>query len=396
MKRLSRKHILWIVGGVILVGFIVYGFLPDPVSVQTAHVERGPLRVLIEEEGETRVVSDFTVTAPVTAYMRRIELEAGDPVQAGQPLVALEPPRTPDEDPRTRRQMATRVEAARAAVAQAIEQARAAEAAAQQAVEERNRLARLEEAGAATRQALERADAEARQASAALEGASATVAAARAELAATEAALQPAPTEGPVQQVIRAPASGRVLAVHRRSAGPVTPGEPLLEVGDTGRLEVRVDVLSQDAVRIPHGGRVLFDQWGGNAVLQGTVERIEPQAFTRVSALGVEEQRVMVIASLPMLTEAAPLGSGYRVLAQFVVWEGDNVLQVPSGALFRVDDGWGVFVIEGGRAVRREVSIGQRSGLTVQILDGLTENDLVIVHPDDRISEGVRVRPRER
>jgi HlyD family secretion protein len=394
MKRPSRKQLLWTGVAVLFLAALIYGFLPDPVMVQGAVVERGPLRVVIEEEGATRVTDRYVVAAPVAAYLRRLAVEPGDLVQAGQPLAQLEPPRAADLDVRSRQELAGRVDAARAAVAAQAEQARAAGAFAEQAAAERDRLVRLAAAEAATPQALERAEAEVARAVASRDAAQAGVAAARADLATAQATLGPVGGGAPVRQTLTAPASGRVLAVHRRDAGPVSPGEPLLEIGDTGALEVQVDVLSQDAVRIPHGGRVLFEQWGGDTVLEGVVQRVEPRAFTRVSALGVEEQRVPVIATIQVSAEAGGLGSGYRVLARFVIWEAEDVLQVPTGALFRMDGGWAVFVIEGGRAVRRAVAVGRQTGLSAQVMDGLVAGDVVIVHPASELGDGTRVRRR--
>lgn len=401
MKTPDRKQLVWIGAGAVLLLLLLYGFLPDPVPVQTATVERGPLRVSIEEEGVTRVTDHFEGTAPTTAYMRRVELEAGDRVQRGQTLVEFEPARPADLDPRTRQAAVGRVSAARAGLESATEQARAANVGAEQAIAERDRLARLIAAGAATRQALERAEAEAAQAVANRDAAVAAVGAAWAELSAAGAQLAPAgPTA--VQQTLTAPAEGRVLTVHRRGAGHVNAGEPILEIGDIDRLQAVVEVLSRDAVRIRPGMRVLIHQWGGPDTLSGIVERVEPRAFTRVSALGVEEQRVPIVIGLAPAAaggEAADtpdaqyvLGSGYRVLAEFVIWEGERVLQVPSGALFRTIDGWAVFTVSGGRASRRDVSIGQQAGLATQITEGLEEGEVVIVHPRDRVEEGVRVR----
>ncbi|HEX2207150.1 MAG TPA: HlyD family efflux transporter periplasmic adaptor subunit, partial [Longimicrobium sp.] len=215
-------------------------------------------------------------------------------------------------------------------------------------------------------------------------------------LAAARAAVGGGAEDGalPVRDVLRAPAAGRVLAVHRRSEGYVGPGEPLLEIGDPERLEVRADVLSQDAVRIRPGTPVLLEQWGGDAPLRAVVWRVEPQGFTEVSSLGVEEQRTAVVAGLvtPPAVWASALGSGYRVLARFVVWEGRGVLQVPTSALFRAGDGWAVFVVEGGRAVRRPVAVGRQAGLAAQVVSGLREGETVVVHPGNELEDGVRVR----
>ena len=258
-------------------------------------------------------------------------------------------------------------------------------------------MERLHEQGSATRRDLEQATADALQAQARLESARAAVVSARADLRSAEARLGLGGVEEgeTVASTLRAPVSGRVLAVHRPSGGPVAPGETLVEVADTDQLRVRIDVLSQDALRIEPGTRVRLDRWGGDATLQATVERVEPEGRTDVSALGVEEQRVGVVARL----DAPPadwerLGAGYRVLAQFVVWEEADVLQVPTGALFRTEDGWAVFVAADGRAERRTVEVGQQAGLRAEVVSGLDEGETVIVHPGNDVEDGARVRPR--
>lgn len=399
MPDLTRKQIILIAVGVLVVVAIIYGFRPTPRNVQTAEVTRAPLRVIVEEEGETRVVDRFQVAAPIAAYARRAPIDVGDYVQAGQVIVELEAPRSGILDPRMRAETAARVEAARASVRQATEQMRSAEAAARRAEEERARMERLLAEDAATQQALDRVTTEAQQAEAALAGARATVTAARAELAAAESTLADAPASSaslPVETRLVAPAAGRILAVYRPSGGPVSPGEPLIEIGDTERLEVRVDVLSQDAVRIRPGMEVLIDQWGGDESLEAMVERVEPQAFTDVSSLGVEERRVPIVAALtspPGLW--ADVGSNYRVLARFIIWEGSAVLQVPASAVFRTDEGRAVFIVRGGRAERRYIQVGRQAGLQVEVVSGLNEGDVVIIHPDNALADGDRVRRRQ-
>jgi HlyD family secretion protein len=379
--RMTRKRALITGSAVLLVAWLVYMFLPDPVPVQTAAVTRGPLQVIVEEEGETRLEDRYVITAPVAAYVRRMELEAGDRVEAGQVVVRLEPPRGDILDPRTGAQADARIAAARAAVAQA-------EIAYSQATAELERMERLHAAEAATRQALERATTDAARARAELEGA-------RAELAAAQAARRTAAGAPalPVADEIRAPAGGRVLAVHHPSGGQVMPGEPLLEVGDTERLHVVAEVLSQDAVRIRPGAPVLLDEWGGDTTLEAVVRQVDPQGFARVSALGVEERRVRVLADLASPpADYAGLGPGFRVLARFVVWQSDNVLRVPTAALFRHDDGWAAFVVHGRRASLRPVVVGQQAGLAAQVVDGLAEGETVIVHPGNDVTDGGRVR----
>lgn len=393
MNRKTRKRLILVGIGLVVLLALVYGFWPEAVPVDRATVQRGPLQVIIEEEGETRVAHTYVISSPVAAYAQRIELEPGDTVEQGQPVVRLEPPRAAILDPRTQAQARARVDAAQATLAQTEQNVQAAEAAAQQAEEERQRVERLFEVGSATQQTLTRARSAATQAQASLDAARAAVVAARAELVSARAALQADPTSRTVSEVLYAPVAGRVLTVHHQSEGQVHPGEPLVELGDVDNLEIHVDVLSQDAVRIAPGTPVLLEQWGGDAVLDAVVKRVEPQGFTQISSLGVEEKRVTVVADLTAPPEA--LGAGYRVLARFVVWEGDDVLLVPTSALFRTDEGWAVFAIEGGEAVLRSVEIGHQTGLLAEVVSGLEEGEDVIVHPENDLSAGTRVAPRE-
>jgi len=379
MKRPTRRQVVLGAIAVLILVLIVFAFLPEPVPVDAAVVTKGPLRVTVEEEGRTEVADRYVVTAPVVAYARRITLEEGDLVNAGDVLVQLEPPRAAILDPRNQAQADAAVRAARAAVEDAV-------AAAERANADLSRYETLFAAGAITAQEIEQARAAAVRAGAALE-------AARAELAAAEAAARITPGGNlPVPAVLRAPASGRVLTVHRRSEGAVNPGEPLIEIGNTRRIEVRADVLSEDAVRIHPGTRVEIDNWGGSMTLEASVTRVEPEAITKISALGVEEQRVPVRADITSPeSDWSALGSGYRVLARFILWEGASVLQVPTAALFRTADGWGVFVVEGGRARLRAVRPGRQGGLSTQVLEGLAEGDVVVVHPPRELEDGTRV-----
>jgi HlyD family secretion protein len=379
--KITRKHVLLTGIGLVVFAGIVYLFLPRPEVVQTAEVRRGPLQIVVEEEGETRVVDRYVITAPVSAYVRRLDFEVGDAVEAGQVIARFEPPRSVLLDPRSRTEAEARVSAAQAALSRA-------EVASAQAERELGRMERLHATEAATRQALEQAEAEA-------VGARTSLDAARAELAAADAALR-SDASGPplpIQGVVRAPAGGRILVVHQRSEGHVMQGEPLVEIGDTERLQVEAAILSQDAVRIRRGSRVMLDQWGGDEVLEATVTQVDPQGMTRVSALGVEERRVRAVADIVSPPEAYPgLGPGYRVLARFVVWEDADVLQVPTAALFRHNDGWAVFGVAGSRARVRPVTVGREAGLATQVLGGLEEGEVVIVHPGNEVEDGARVR----
>jgi HlyD family secretion protein len=290
------------------------------------------------------------------------------------------------------------VAAAASALHAASEQAHATTAAAQLATAELKRLQPLVGKGLISRGAFDKAATEVQTTAATRRSADFNVEVARYELQAAESVLEyTAGTSGePAERVpVLSPVNGRILKLVRECEGPVRTGEPLLEVGDPAALEVEVDVLSADAVKIKPGMRVLFDRWGGEQPLEGIVRIIEPVGFTKFSALGVEEQRVLIISDFTSPAEQwQRLGDGYRVEARFILWHEDNILQVPASSLFRFYDGWAVFVIEGKRAKRREVNVGQRNGLSAQIIEGLTAGETVINHPGDEVGDGTRIKPR--
>lgn len=391
-----------VIGAVVLLvlGAVLYGFREGPLPVETAVVTRGPLQVTVTEEGRTRVRERYVISAPVTGVVQRIELDIGDAVQRGQVLAQLEPLRPGVLDPRERARAEAQVAAARAALSAAYEDARAAAAQADYARTELTRLNRLRTSGSVSREALDQADAAHRRAAAAQSAAEFAVEVARFQLEAAQTALQhsaAAPGEPLELVAVVAPVAGWILDVPQRAEydAVVSAGTPLLTVGDVRELEVAVDVLSADAVRIVPGGRVLLERWGGAGELEGQVRTVEPVGFTKVSALGVEEQRVWVIVDLVSArSEWQRLGDGYRVEARFVLWEGADVLQAPTSALFRQGDGWAVFVVNAGRAQLRAVTPGRRSGLVTQIEAGLTAGEVVITHPDDALSDGAAVVPR--
>jgi HlyD family secretion protein len=378
---------------------IVYGFMPRPVPVDIAKAARGPLTVTLEEEGRTRVKDRFVISAPVSGFMRRIELDVGDHVEKGQVVVEIEPLRPAVLDPRSRAEAEAVVLAAEAALQAAENNARAALAGAEYTKSNLKRIKKLFGDGYTSKDALELAESEAKRAEANRLSAEAAVNVARFELDRARAALQYSVAEGISNHgrivAIHAPINGRVLKIHRESEGVVSSGEPLTDIGDPGKLEVKVEVLSADAVQIKTGTTVFFERWGGDIALSGKVRVIEPAGFTKISALGVEEQRVLVVADIISPPESwQRLGDGYRVDARFIIWEGKDVLQVPAGALFRKDKDWAVFVVENKRAHLREVGIGHRTGLAAEIVSGLKDGDMVIVHPDETVTDGVRVKQR--
>jgi HlyD family secretion protein len=392
-----RRRIVLGVLALLVASGLVLGFRPQPVPVEAGLAQVGPLLVTVEQEGRTRVVDRYVVTAPVNGFARRIRLEVGDPVRRGATLVELEPVRADALDARTRAEAAARIGAAGASVRAAEQRAAGAASAATFAGQELQRVRALRQSGYLAPSAEERALSEAERSTADLRSARFGVATARHELEAAQSALRYAASGSGGEPVrVRSPVDGRVLGIPRKSEGAVAVGQQLIEVGDPGALEAEVDVLSADAVRIRPGTRVLFERWGGDDALEGAVRVVEPAGFTKVSALGVEEQRVWVIVRFTSPERLwQRLGDRYRVEARFVLWEGRSVLQVPASALFRDGNGWALFAIEEGRAVKRRVAIGQRNGLAAQVLSGVARGQRVIVHPDEQVREGVAVAVRQ-
>jgi HlyD family secretion protein len=400
MEGMTSRRTLWlIVAGVVLVGAVVAGFLPRAVPVDLVAATRGPLTVTVEEEGKTRVIDRYVVSAPVAGYARRNELDVGDLVKKGDPLLELEPLRSDVLDPRRRAEAEARVASARSAMLAAEQNASAAEADEELARLELERIEKLGRIQYVSAGELDRARAQARSAAANLRSAQFALEVAHHELDAAQTALEySAATDGndsPEMVDVRSPVDGRVLRLLRESEGVVASGESLVELGDPTALEVEVDVLSSDAVRIAPGTRVVFHRWGGEGALDGVVRVVEPTGFTKISALGVEEQRVLVISDITSPAEDwSRLGDGYRVEASFVLWHEDDVLQVPASALFRHKGSWATFVHEDGRAVLTPVTSGARNGLQVQILAGLEEGTEVVIHPGDDVAPGGAIKTR--
>ena len=376
---------------------LAYGFWPKPLWVEAAVVTRQSLRVTVEAEGKTRIIDRYVLSAPVAGYLRRIELEVGDPVQRGQALLTIDPLPSEVLDPRRRAQAEARVAASEASLQAARETVAAAQAEADYAKLEFERITALcQRRCVVTEAERDRAESRARQTQAQRRSAQFAVEVARHEVEAAKTALHHSAAQagGTAREtvVIHAPVDGQVLGRQRQSEGIVEAGALLLEVGDPSALEVAVDVLSADAVRIRSGTPVVLERWGGEQPLEGVTRSVEPVGFAKLSALGVEEQRVWVIADLRSPAEAwSRLGEGYRVEASFIVWQGEQVLQIPASALFRQGEGWAVFVVENGQVRHRVVEIGQRGGLAVEIRSGLSEGEQVVTHPDDALQEGAAV-----
>ena len=369
-------------------------FWPETMVVEVVTATEGPMQVTIDEEGETRVRERFVISAPVAGRITRIELEPGDEVRRGvTELVRMTPQEAPLLDPRTRTELSAAVEAARAAVGQAQAERGRAAASLSRA---RSALARqdsLADAGLIARDDLEAAQTAVTTADEAARAAEFAVSRAEYELQLARARLQ-TPGGGGASIQITAPIDGAVLKRLHESAAVVAAGEPLLEIGDPNQLEVVSDLLSTDAVRVPPRAEVLIDRWGGDHPLQGRVRRVEPSGFMKISALGVEEQRVNVIFDLADAAAGRALGDGYRVEVRIIAWRAERVLKVPVGSLFRRGEGWALFIVIDGFARLQPVDLGERNDTEAQILGGVSAGQTVVLHPPDTLTDGMRVTVR--
>ncbi len=378
----------------VVVGLLAMAFRPIPMLVDTAEVDRGTVTETFDAEGRTRVIDRYLLTAPILAQAQRLMFQPGDPVYVGQTLVALDPVAAPALDARSRTAAEAQVAAAEARVQGARALAEAAGDVSRQAASEFARLQQLGERGLVSKDQVERADTERRRAEREAMSARFQRATAEHELEAARAVLQHGGrADAPL--AVQAPITGVVLRRAFESARTVQAGEALLEIGDPGALEVEVEVLSADAVRLREGMAVQLTRWGGEGHLDGRVRRIEPSAFTKVSALGVEEQRVYVYVDIVAPHEQwARLGDAYRVNARFVLAAVEDTLRVPQSALFQHGDGLAVLRIDDGRARVAAVDVGLRGGLWAEVRAGLGDGTRVIVHPDRELLDGDRVRQR--
>lgn len=384
----SKRSRRWLPysGAILLVAFIVAGLWPKPYPVETIRATRGTLRATINEEGKTRIRNRYVVAAPVSGQLRRIVLKAGDEVEAGKTVVALIDPAMPVMlDERSQALAGARRDTALAG----LEKARASHVFASA---ELRRFTKLRAEGGVSVQEFEAAEVQAATAAREVAAAEGSLRQAEAEMALFTSGPGGRTNAAPV--ALKAPASGRVLHVFEENDRVVAAGMRLLEIGDPSDLEVVIEVLSRDGAAIVPGTAVELDQWGGGEVMQARVRLVEPAAFTKISALGVEEQRVNVIADLATPPEQRKnVGDNFRVEARIIVWEAANVLKAPSGALFRAGKEWAAFVVRDGVARTQTVKTGRSSGVETQILEGISENDALILYPGDRIHDGIRVQP---
>jgi HlyD family secretion protein len=385
----TRRVVLAVagVGAASIVAF--FAFRPAAVPVEAASVDSGPVRVTVDWTGKTRVRNRYQVRAPVSGELERIALRPGDPVRTGEVLARIAGAAPPPLDTRSRAELVARIAAARAAVVADVAAFERAKAAAIQARSDAERAELVSRGGGLTPQALDSTRAEARVREEEQRMAEATVVRARAEVAEASAALDTGAKRGsPVE--VEAPVDGAVLRVLRESAGPVALGEPLLELGDPSDLEVVLDLPTADAVRVHLGDRAVVTGWGGGAPLSARVHRVEPSAYTKVSPLGVEEQRVDVLLD-PVGEGWSELGDGYSVDVKVVAEELPHATRVPRSALFRTGSGWSLYVVRDGRARRRSVEVSAFGGATAAIRAGVTIGERVLIRPGDEVSDGTRV-----
>jgi HlyD family secretion protein len=391
-----KKRGKWLLMLLILAGaggLLTLALRPAPTTVETAPVKCAPLRVTVDAEGKTRVKDRFVVAAPVAGRMSRIKWRRGDTLERDTVITRIDPLPLQPLDPRQLAQAKAQAAAAQSLAREAAALLARVRATCEQARRERERAERLVETGDLARQDFERIrngettclrEAEAAQFKA--HTAAAEVEVAQAALIAVERQESSGPA-APVN--VRAPLRGRVLRLLEESERVVTAGTPLIELSKPAHLEAVIDVLSTDAVKIKPGATVLIENWGSEKTLHARVRLIEPAAFTKVSALGVEEQRVNVIADFS--EDTAPLGDGYRIEARVVLWEGENVLQLQTSALFRMERGWGIFAVENGLLRLRAVETGQRNPYSTEILSGIGEGAEVVLHPTNQLADGLRV-----
>jgi len=389
MSAATKTKRRWILCAILVGLFVlaVLGLRPQPAPVETARVTAGPLRATVSEEGKTRIKQRYVVSSPVSGQLRRIPFKPGGEVVAGETVVAvIDPLPASPLDERNRALAEARRESARVL----LEKSRTAHELA------RSELRRIEQMFAAktvSPQDLETT--QMRETAAAREVAAAEGALRQAEAELLAAAGAPPSSRTDLTPVeVKATASGRVLHVFQESERAVLQGTPLLEIGDPADLEVVVEMLSRDGAAIAPGAPVVLEQWGGPEPLAGKVRLVEPAAFTKISALGVEEQRVLVVVDITTpLAQRRSLGDNFRVEARVITWESDRVLKLPSSGLFRQGQAWAAYVVRDGKAALVPVRVGRSSGAELQIEDGLREGDEVILYPGDRIKDGQRVKP---
>ncbi len=397
------KRKTFVIGGVAVLGLgalIAWGFKPEPVPVDLAEITQGEMRITVDADGQTRIRDVFEVAAPITGRAQRSPVEVGDRVIAGKTVVAVVRPAAPALlDARSRQQAEAAVAEAEAALQVARSQVRQAEEDLIHANSQYTRIATLVERDVASRTRLEDAEQLRAIKEATLQAARSSQTMAEGALARARAALIDPDLENPANGSccveLYAPTDGVVLDITEISERPVVAGMPLVRIGQPDNLEIVADLLSSDAVRVAPGSRAIVERWGGDAPLEAILRHIEPSATTKVSALGIEEQRVDVVFDLISPPDERPgLGDGYAVFLRIVEWQATGITQLPLSAAFRRGGTWHVFAAEDGIAKLREVTLGRRNGRAAEVLSGLTPGELVVTHPSDRVQNGVQLVDR--
>ena len=393
------KRIGLVVSILVIVAAFYFAMREKPILVDVAIIKQEPMSVTIDEEGETRVRDVYTVSSPIAGHLSRTTLEEGETVVAHDTIIAsIHPLDPPFLDERTRAEYFAFAEAARSGVAVSEVELTRATMAYELSLSEYRRALRLAKTNVISQSHLEKVENEMKLLKAQVDSAKAVIRLRNAELVSAEARLkQPSdvnrdPDSKDCCVNITSPESGVVLKILARSEQAVSSGTRIAEIGDPKNLEIVVDLLSSDAPKIAIGSDVEISEWGGESKLEAVVRRIDPAGFTKVSSLGIEEQRVNAVLDLKSVPDA--LGHGYRVLAKLVIWSQNDVLQVPIGALFRSNGAWTVFAIENGYASLRQISVGQMNNHRAQVLDGLTDGDQVVLYPNDLLEDGSLVEER--
>ena len=383
--KFSKTQRITAISGLVVVAILLFVMKPSPLQVDAESIRKGELTVTLDGEGMTRVRDSFTVASPVNGRVERITLEEGDFVQKNSVVARVTPP------PLNTREFEEAEARSRSAEA-VLEAARASERQVQvdldQAARKYNRYKNLYGKGAVAAETFEEVKTAWQVLQKQHQAALLNVESARYDF---EAALSVIGQSGSGNTVnVFAPDSGKVLRVFEKSERVVSAGTPLVEMGNPEDIELVIDVLSSDAVKVEPDMRVQVEEWGGGTVLSGVVRTVEPAAFTKISALGIEEKRVNIIVDLE--EPESRLGDNYRIQAKIILWQGEGVLQVPVSSIFRGDQGWNVFVIRNGKAVRQPITIGKRGTYYAEVLDGLEEGDVVVIHPTNDLEDNMRVK----
>jgi len=393
------KRVILSLAIVLVVGGIVKSFLPKPIIVDIAEVKRSDMRVTVDEDGKTQAKSRYVLSAPLSGNMNRIRLRAGDTVAEGEAILRIVPGAAPLLDTRARANAEARLGAAKAGRELAGAEVARAGAALEQATREAARITSLTKNGVAAQSEVEQATFLVKTRTEELRAAHFSAKVRKQDEASARAALGLFNSDSKSDDGldISAPVSGQVLRILREDQqGVVAVGTPLIEIADLSALEITVDILTADAVHIKAGAMVRIVRWGGDTDLVGRVRRVEPSAFTRISALGVEEQRVLVIVDIESPKEEwQSLGDGYRVEVEISIWEGENVLTAPASASFRHEGKWAVYSVVNGIAKLTPVELGHRNDVRVEVLSGLKDGARVVVHPSDRVVDGIEVAESE-